>query len=192
MKHSKDSADTEELYRQNIASNYENTIETAIPQTELYNVIKEQTETNENTPATSADTVLTGEATKNTYANPVESTTEDTLRWVKEFEIEKLPTKTTYYVNEEFSLDGIIVKAYLNDGSVEDVTRDVTLLYIPSTEMPGTKTVVLEYVDNFNDLLNLFTDEFVITIIESETATLADEETAPDTTATSTEEATDL
>ncbi len=37
----KDSGDTEELYRQNIASvGYENTVETAIPQTELYNIVK--------------------------------------------------------------------------------------------------------------------------------------------------------
>ena len=37
----KDSGDTEELYRQNVASvGYENTIETAIPQTELYDMIK--------------------------------------------------------------------------------------------------------------------------------------------------------
>lgn len=36
-----DSADTEELFRQNVALvGYENTIETAIPQTELFNVIK--------------------------------------------------------------------------------------------------------------------------------------------------------
>ena len=41
MKYAKDSADTEELYRQNVALvNYENTIETAIPQTELYNMVK--------------------------------------------------------------------------------------------------------------------------------------------------------
>ena len=41
----KDSGDTEELYRQNVASvGYENTIETAIPQTEIYNVIKEHFE----------------------------------------------------------------------------------------------------------------------------------------------------
>ena len=37
--YAKDSTDTEELFRQNVASvNYENTIETAIPQTELYNI----------------------------------------------------------------------------------------------------------------------------------------------------------
>ncbi len=36
-----DPKDTEELYRQNVASvGYENTIETALPQTELYNIIK--------------------------------------------------------------------------------------------------------------------------------------------------------
>lgn len=41
MEYAKDSADTEELYRQNIAAvGYENTIETAIPQTEIYNIIK--------------------------------------------------------------------------------------------------------------------------------------------------------
>lgn len=41
MEYAKDSGDTEELYRQNVASiGYENTIETAIPQTELYNIIK--------------------------------------------------------------------------------------------------------------------------------------------------------
>ena len=38
----KDSADTEELFMKNIAAvEYENTVETAIPQTELYNVIKD-------------------------------------------------------------------------------------------------------------------------------------------------------
>ena len=41
MEYAKDSGDTEELYRQNVALvGYENTIETAIPQTELYNIIK--------------------------------------------------------------------------------------------------------------------------------------------------------
>ena len=42
MEYAKDSGDTEELFRQNVALvGYENTIETAIPQTELYNIIKE-------------------------------------------------------------------------------------------------------------------------------------------------------
>lgn len=41
MKYAKDSNDTEELFRQNVASvGFENTIETAIPQTEIYNMIK--------------------------------------------------------------------------------------------------------------------------------------------------------
>ncbi len=41
LEYAKDSNDTEELFRQNVASVcYENTIETAIPQTELYNMIK--------------------------------------------------------------------------------------------------------------------------------------------------------
>ena len=41
MEYAKDSGDTEELFRQNVASiGYENTIETAIAQTELYNIIK--------------------------------------------------------------------------------------------------------------------------------------------------------
>lgn len=41
LEYAKDSADTEELYRQNVATvGYENTIETAIPQTEIYNIIK--------------------------------------------------------------------------------------------------------------------------------------------------------
>ena len=41
LKYAKDSGDTEELYRQNVALvDYENTIETAIPQTEIYNMIK--------------------------------------------------------------------------------------------------------------------------------------------------------
>ncbi len=41
LEYAKDSADTEELYRQNVATvGYENTIETAVPQTELYNIIK--------------------------------------------------------------------------------------------------------------------------------------------------------
>ena len=39
--YAKDEGDTEELYRQNVALvGYENTVETAIPQTEIYNIIK--------------------------------------------------------------------------------------------------------------------------------------------------------
>ena len=41
LEYARDSADTEELFRQNVALvGYENTIETAIPQTEIYNMIK--------------------------------------------------------------------------------------------------------------------------------------------------------
>lgn len=41
MEYAKDSGDTEELFRQNVALvGYENTIENAVPQTELYNIIK--------------------------------------------------------------------------------------------------------------------------------------------------------
>ena len=41
MEYAKDSGDTEELFRQNVALvGYENTVETAIPQTELYNIVK--------------------------------------------------------------------------------------------------------------------------------------------------------
>ena len=40
MRYSADAGDTEELYRQNVASvAYENTIETAYPQTDLYGII---------------------------------------------------------------------------------------------------------------------------------------------------------
>ena len=42
MRYNKDKNDTEELYRQNVASvGYENTIETAYPQTDLYEIIDE-------------------------------------------------------------------------------------------------------------------------------------------------------
>ncbi len=45
LEYAKDSNDTEELFRQNVASvGFENTIETAIPQTEIYNIIKEHFE----------------------------------------------------------------------------------------------------------------------------------------------------
>ena len=41
LEYAKDSNDTEELYRQNVASvNYENSVETAYPQTDLYSIIE--------------------------------------------------------------------------------------------------------------------------------------------------------
>ena len=44
-RYTRDKNDTEELFRQNVASvNYENTIETAYPQTDLYGIIKEHFE----------------------------------------------------------------------------------------------------------------------------------------------------
>ncbi len=46
LEYAKDSGDTEELFRQNVASvGFENTIETAIPQTEIYNLVKSHFET---------------------------------------------------------------------------------------------------------------------------------------------------
>ncbi len=44
-RYNKDEADTEEFFRQNVASvNYENTVETAYPQTNLYDIIKDHFE----------------------------------------------------------------------------------------------------------------------------------------------------
>lgn len=41
LRHHKDKYDTEDFYRQNVAStNYENTIETAYPTTDVYGIIK--------------------------------------------------------------------------------------------------------------------------------------------------------
>ncbi len=45
LRYAKDSKDTEELFLKNVeAIGYENTVETAIPQTELYNIVKEHFE----------------------------------------------------------------------------------------------------------------------------------------------------
>lgn len=151
---------------------------------------KSNAEANENNPTATKSIISSGETSKKTYANSAKPITEEEIIYVKDLKIEKLPTKTTYYVNEDFSSNGLVVKAYLNDGRVVDVTDNITMPYIPSTKAPGTRTVTIEYVDQFNDFLNLSVLEFEITILEPETTTTTGEEI--ETTVAGTEEATDL
>ena len=63
MRYNTDEKDTEELYRQNVASvAYENTIETAYPQTDLYDIIKDhfEAESSQYAPAGRGDFALPG------------------------------------------------------------------------------------------------------------------------------------
>lgn len=172
-----DSKDTEELYRNNVSSvKYENTIETAIPQTELYNMIKEHFESPladgttdvkqaVDTPEISTEAQVTEESTtKKPYAEPTETTTIG-LPYIKEIKIEQMPLKTTYCVGEDFSEEGIVVNGYFNNNIVEDVTESVSLYYT-DTSTPGKKKISVEYVDEFT---NLAVTSFYITVIEPET-----------------------
>ena len=51
------------------------------------------------------------------------------------------PTKTAYYVGEDFDQTGLTVKANYSDESAEDVTSDAVWSFVPSTITAGTTTV---------------------------------------------------
>ena len=51
------------------------------------------------------------------------------------------PTKTAYFVGEDFDQTGLTVKANYSDESAEDVTSDAVWSFVPSTITAGTTTV---------------------------------------------------
>ena len=116
--------------------------------------------------------------TKKPYVKPTESTTFDLRVCVKEIKVTQLPTQTTYYTDEIFSADGIVVTGYFTDGTVMDITHAVTFSDV-NTLTTGKKRVTVEYVD---DELNLAVTQFYVTVIEPET--IETDTTIPDVTET--------
>ncbi len=96
-----------------------------------------------------------------------------------------MPTQTTYYTDEIFSADGIVVTGYFTDGTVKDVTYAVTFSDV-NTLTAGKKRVTVEYVD---DELNLVVTQFYVTVIEPETTET--DTTIPDITEADTTEFTE-
>lgn len=87
-----------------------------------------------------------------------------------------MPTQTTYYTDEIFSPDGIVIKGYFTNGAVLDVTDAVTFSDV-DTLTEGKKRVNVEYVDEFT---NLAVTSFYVTVVEPETTET--DTTVPDTT----------
>lgn len=77
----------------------------------------------------------------------------------------KMPSKTTYYTDEIFSEEGIVVKGYFANGTVLDITDAVTFSDV-NTLTAGKKRVNVEYVDEFT---NLVVTSFYVTVVEPET-----------------------
>lgn len=69
--------------------------------------------------------------------------------------ITSLPTKTSYFINEEFDSEGMVVKATYNNGTNSVVTNyDI---YGFSSETSGTKTVTIYYTYNNITVSKTFT-----------------------------------
>jgi len=74
---------------------------------------------------------------------------------INSISITENPVKTTYFVNEEFDPNGLIVKAVYSDGSSNFVFG--YSLSKPDMSAPGTKTITVNYLDqtaNFNIMVN--------------------------------------
>ena len=88
-------------------------------------------------------------------------------------EIASLPNKTTYYIGDELSFEGIRVIAYFDDGTSRDITNILSVSfdywgreYQKNMTTPGVKTVEIEYVDSYTDLTVTY---FTITVKEAPT-----------------------
>ncbi len=88
-------------------------------------------------------------------------------------EIASLPNKTTYYVGDKLSLEGIRIIAYFDDGTSRDITNNLSVCfdywereYQENMTTPGVKTVEIEYVDFYTDLTVTY---FTITVKEAPT-----------------------
>lgn len=63
---------------------------------------------------------------------------------VSSISIATKPTKTEYYVGEEFNTNGLALKAVMSDGSTEIITSWFSYTR-PDMSTPGTKTVTIRY-----------------------------------------------
>ena len=68
----------------------------------------------------------------------------ETTKTLSSIEIASEPSKLTYYVNEEFSYDGLKVNAIYSDSSKEDITSKITLVTV-DTSSQGEKEITLSY-----------------------------------------------
>ena len=63
---------------------------------------------------------------------------------IESITITQAPLKTTYYVNEEFDHDGLVVTAFYSDGSSKYISGYT--LSKPDMSVTGTKTVTINYL----------------------------------------------
>ncbi|MCQ2801457.1 MAG: bacterial Ig-like domain-containing protein [Bacilli bacterium] len=94
-----------------------------------------------------------GTTLTNTYTVTVVAATPVSL------EIESKPSKTSYFVGDEFSGAGIVAKCTLDNGSVIDVSDDVTFSDYDMDEI-GEQTVTVSYADGNKTV----TDTYLITV----------------------------
>lgn len=82
-----------------------------------------------------------------TTNNSQNSSIEQVNKEIKNIEIGKLPTKTSYYIGEKFSIEGGTIKVTYTDSSNEEISmsdKDVSITE-PNMSMSGTKTVIVKY-----------------------------------------------
>lgn len=96
---------------------------------------------------------------------PTESTTNDLPPYVSKIKIINIPTVTTYYVGDAFSVEGLKVQAYYINGTSADVTDAISFANDLDAVMstPGVKRINVEYVDFDTNLATTF---FTITVKE--------------------------
>lgn len=78
---------------------------------------------------------------------PAGTTSPPSANAVSELSIAQMPAKTTYYINEDFSLEGGVVSVSYQDGTTADIPLTSTDLEItaPNLSSTGDKTVIIKY-----------------------------------------------
>ena len=95
-------------------------------------------------------------------------------------EVASLPTKSTYYVGEEFDSTGLVVNAVYSDGSTKNVTTSCTMSGFSSSSESAVRVVTISYVENGVTKTTTFT----VTIVADD-AIVSTKYTTATTTATS-------
>jgi len=86
---------------------------------------------------------------------------------VTSIEVTQLPTKTDYFIDEAFSIDGGAITVTYSDGTTEvkDLSDEGVIVSTVTTEIEGQLTVTVRYMDkNARFYINVYTQTFVLTI----------------------------
>lgn len=86
---------------------------------------------------------------------------------ITKIEMNSLPNKVNYLVDQKFEINGTTIKVYYNDGSEEIVNVDSNMFNLPNMSKIGNKTIIVNYGGLTTSLEILINDKTLVNITVS-------------------------